>query len=183
MAEIERHGEYLVDTETGEIVGLSHAAPEFRADTESSVKWVLQQMRKAECQLLALKAEKQQIMADLAVMEKAEQRRLDFLTWRFGADLEQYARHQLGDGKTKSLTTPFGRYGFRQSPGSVAVLPERIDEALDWCRHNCIRAIKTTQSVLVSEIKKSGQLPPPAIFDVVAPHEKFYIDAGVKEAS
>lgn len=71
------------------------------------------------------------------------QREEQFFLWRFGAQLEEFARAGVEQlhGR-KSLKLPAGTVGFRAQPLRVHIHNE--EQALEWARTNCPAAVRLT---------------------------------------
>ena len=149
------------------VVGLDER---FHVRDEGSANWVVRKI--AECrsyrdhvarwaQAETLRAERQEI----------------FLMRRFAGELEAWAREQIGKqhGRAKSLSLPAGVLGFRREPTKLIVVDERA--LVGWCRTHLPAAIKTTESLLRSEIqahiKATGECPAGA--EIGGGGERFYV--------
>ena len=78
----------------------------------------------------------------------------DFATIEYmQQQLEPWAEEHLRDQKRKSVKLPHGIAGFRQGQESVAILDE--EEAIEWCKANLSAAVKSVDSILKTEVKKS----------------------------
>jgi hypothetical protein len=142
----------------------------FHVRDEGSANWVVRKI--AECrsyrahvarwgQAETLRAERQEI----------------FLMRRFAGELEAWAREQIGKqhGRAKRLSLPAGVLGFRREPTKLIVVDERA--LVGWCRTHLPAAIRTTESLLRSEIqahiKATGECPVGA--ELGGGAERFYI--------
>jgi hypothetical protein len=71
------------------------------------------------------------------------QREEQFFLWRFGAQLEAFARAEIEQLRgRKSLKLPAGTIGFRAQPLRVHIQDEA--QALEWARKNCPAAVRLT---------------------------------------
>jgi hypothetical protein len=102
-----------------------------------------------------------------------------FLLKRFGAELEAWARQQIGeqhDGR-RSVNLPAGSIGFRVEPTRLAILDET--KLLAWCRANLPSAIRVIESVpktpLMEHIHQTGEMPDGA--EIQGGGERFHITA------
>src|SRR3954471_20856264 len=75
------------------------------------------------------------------------QRREQFLMYRFGAELAEWARQQLAQqfGKRRSIHLPSGTIGFRTEPTKIVVADE--PKLIAWCRQHLPSAVKVVESV------------------------------------
>lgn len=97
-----------------------------------------------------------------AELRRAE-REEGFFLYRYGQQLEQWARRQLEaeNGRRKSINLPSGTIGFRQQPERLEVTDD--DALLRWCKAHLPSAVATVQCVLRNVVKErvrhSGELP------------------------
>jgi hypothetical protein len=131
---------FLVNPETGEILG-HETAEQFHVRDADSANWV---MRKMLAEQAAMEAAK----SNLEKLVKQHESRLNWLQTRFSGELESFAREQLADQKTKTLTLPYGRLSFRTTPERVAL----TEDALPWLEAYTPEAVKITKSPLVSKL-------------------------------
>src|SRR5882672_2328786 len=182
-----RDGDYFVDDVTGEVVGHARFGEDFHINTLEDAKFVLQKMRGCDTRLFALAAEKASILSDITRMEKDIQRQKDYLNWRFTPQLERLAQEKLEGNSRKTLQTPFGKFGYRVTRGSIAVNLDQEAECLQQVAHLVangilpLSAIKITRKILVSNIPDSVIAQMPEYFIKVDPVEKFFVDTSVKE--
>lgn len=151
-----RVGDWLVDVVTGEIVGHAKAPGAWQPESDDDIEFVLSLILEAEANLVAIDRQKQVILQNLAVKANAEQRRIDWLTRQFGAALEQLARGRLDAGKKRSLRFAHGVLKLRTKPARRVVEDEY--QALVWAREYAPDAVKTTTTVLVSQLP-DGDIP------------------------
>lgn len=142
----------------------------FHVRDEGSANWVVRKI--AECRSyrdhVARWAEAETLRAE---------RQEAFLLRRFGDELEAWAREQIGKqhGRAKSIALPAGVLGFRREPTKLIVVDERA--LVGWCHAHLPVAIKTTESLLKSEvqshIKTTGECPAGA--EIGGGGERFYV--------
>ena len=163
----------------------------------SSADWVVQK----------IKAERQK-QADLKAwaaheIEKSKHRE-ESLVQRFGLELHQFAQANQERGR-KSLALPSGTVGTRLQKTKLVVTDESV--CMDWCRENLPLAMTGTftlpnweyinqliigmsgkftklalalnKTVLNDHFESTGEVPPGT--DVVAGHDKFFIDTPVSK--
>lgn len=149
---------FVVDAETGEILGHADVKPEFRVDTEEAVDWVLRKMGRAEAELVAVDNDPDvlwatTILANAERIRKEKQKRLDWLHARFDAELGAFAKAELArtgaKGKTYKRVT--GAISFRTVKGGLRVADEheaiQTAKILGW-----EGAIKVKESFLISAL-------------------------------
>lgn len=167
---------YILDAETGEVLA-APGAPD-AALTRADVEDVLARMQRAEARLAALKAQRQAIMDNMDRMEAHEKARQDWLTARYSDSLATWVRAELGDGKRRSIDTPYGRLGVRKVPGRIVVAVP--DAALVWAYEHLQEAIVVKQTVSVAALKGHEDELPAGAFEVIPASERFYVSTGVK---
>lgn len=173
------HGIYLVDDESGEVLGLADQQQEkFHPSDLPGAEWVLERLSEAQGDRAALTARKAALAANLDRQIKAAEQREAFLMQRFGPDLEAYAKAETEGKKQRYTDTAFGRLRFMKTPGSIRV--DDPQKALVFCALLFPEAVKTTQSVLVSALKGQEADLPADAFTVTPAHDTFKIETGVK---
>ena len=109
-------------------------------------------------------------------LKEANMQKVNFLTARFTPILEEYAKQELGNGKTRSIKLLSGTVGFRKSPMKLEVLDEA--QAMAWAKTHLKDAVKVTEFLLKTPIlehfKETGEMPDGC--DKVDPKDNFYID-------
>jgi hypothetical protein len=179
---------FLVNEETGEILGLAEQDHGWQVDSPDKADWVLSLMAQEEAQLEALEMRKQALLHNLERMAKEHERRLDYLRYRFGGGLQSVARAELEGGKSRTLRLPHGSLAFRKVAGSSAI--KDMDAAVAWAAANAPSLVRTTTKtdVLAGEAAKMldaiyGENNParayPAWMERTDPRETFTIKTGI----
>ncbi len=168
---------WIVDTETGEIIGRADVHELFRVTDMDSAEWVLARMQETDAQILAETAILQARIEAQQTRIDVQRRRRDWLERRFGPELEIFAAQELDGKKTRTLQTGFGKLSFRRGVEKIVVREGCIITAVTWAKMNCPAAIKTTETILVSELK--GQKLPDDAFEIIPAADKFTITTGV----
>ena len=148
----------LVDSETGEVLGVDDNPGANAADAETYGEAVCAylgpRLTAANARLAALEAERNvwitRINAQFDVRIKCEKNLIAFLKMQWHQPLADYARTLLAGGKSKTLKTGVLQLSFRTKPGRVEVADENA--AFDYLSVVCPAAIKTTRTVLVSAV-------------------------------
>ena len=184
---IEDNG-YLVDDETGEVVGHS-ALTTLRSANQgifcvhdtASAEWVLEKMQGVEAEIKALELQRDAVVENLNRMIKAKETRKNWWNYRFGRELEEFARQKIQGMKSKFVDTAYGRLSFRKNPSSLSIRPEMKEKAIQFVKENHPYAIQTkvTENVLVSELKGQEDHLPDTLFEYTPGYEKFRIETGV----
>ena len=156
---LEWHDDYLIDTNTGEIVETWHGvqnptAEPFRVDSLVAAEWVLDRMARREAALVALDKRRLAIIHNLDALANTEQRALDGLHRRFDAELEAFARAELerAGGRTKTLRTAFGSISFRIVKASRRIVD--MAAAVAWAKRWTPQAVRVKEDVLLSEMEQ-----------------------------
>jgi hypothetical protein len=150
---------YILDAETGEVLGYVKIKEQFAVNDDKSCKWVLRQMLEAEADVEAIDRTPavitaRKIIANAEALKKARAGRLAWWHWRFDAELGQYAKDELDRQKSTSKTfqTLFGKISRRLVGGNLTIT-NKVD-VLAWAKRSCPEAIKTTEEVQISKIPK-----------------------------
>ena len=180
---IETEDGYLIDTETGEVVGLSEETGKqdpFRVCDMASAEWVLSKMQACDAEITALQLRLEAIQKQLGQMIVEKERRRQFLTFRFHDELEAFARQTLSGAKTKSLRTPYGTMHFRHVNARIAVREGQEPAAIAYLETNLpdLEAVKVSKKVLLTPLQKATDLPFD-LFETVPARETFRVDTGV----
>lgn len=157
------------DSEVADAVA-AEVEESFHVRDEGSANWVLR--RVTEC-----RAYRERVARWAQAETLRAERQEAFLMHRFAAELEAWAREQIGKqhGRRRSIALPAGVLGFRQEPTKLLVVDERA--LVGWCRAHLPAAIKVTESLLKSEIqlhiKSTGECPAGA--EIAGGAERFYV--------
>jgi hypothetical protein len=151
-------GGFMIDPETGEILGMLDTTDRFEVKAQDDAEWVLKKMLSAEADMAAIDNMPDVIKAK-AVLENAEkmkreqQRKLDWLHRRFDNELGEFARRQLEGQKGKTFKTIYGSISLRVKKGGLKVLDPA--KALLMAKMDYPHAVKTTESFLISMLTDS----------------------------
>jgi hypothetical protein len=138
---------YLVDSETGEVLGLADG-PE-RVDTPEKADAILARILRAEAQVVALDAEETALRRNIEKLRRVQWRRADWLRRRYGPELEALARKQLEGKRAKTLTLAHGSISLRTAPGSRKIL--NMAAAVAWMLENAPERLQVRHAVKASE--------------------------------
>lgn len=171
--------EYIIDIETGEILGIKE---EFHVTDESSADWVLEKIMDAEANIARENMKLKAITENIESRKKEYQNKINFLKMRFGPELEQFAREQVEGGKSKTWKGSFGRLSFRSVKGGLRVVDK--EEALTVAQVNGFtNAIKTTEEFQISKLtdaqREMLEFKLPGGFELKPDSEVFEIKSGV----
>lgn len=139
--------DYLIDADTGEV--LQHLGkPDFRIDSESAAEWVLEKRADAESRIVALKAKRDAVLANIDREIRHHEGRVKALDYRFGAELEQFARTRL-TGKRRTWACAYGSVAFKRQAARWRWTPDGKAAALEYARrhHPGLVRVKTVEDV------------------------------------
>jgi hypothetical protein len=145
--------------------------PQFEVRDESTANWLVR--RVVECRAYAERC---------AAWAEAERRRAErdeeFLLFRFGGQLAEFARQQIAaaGGRRKSITLPAGTAGFRTLPARVVVDDEAaaLARAKQHTPHLVTVVERLSRSGLIDHVKQTGEMPPRGVHTEPA-REGFYV--------
>jgi hypothetical protein len=147
QTQIEENG-FLIDAETGEVVGLAGVKEDFTVTDEKSADWVLEKLMDSETQVARLNIKLKALTENIQTQIKAEERKQNFLKFKFGPALEHFARVALEGKKTKTLPLTFGKLSLRTVKGGLRVADAQ--KALEWAKNFFPGAIKVTETFQIS---------------------------------
>jgi phage host-nuclease inhibitor protein Gam len=115
-----------------------------------------------------LEAEKTHIKDQVAAMLRGIESKIAALDWVFGPSAEATVRQLLGDGKAKSVKTPFGTAGFRTVPAGLVVTDESKlpDDAFRTVR-------QVDKAGIVAKFKETGEVV--AGCEIKPAEERFFV--------
>jgi len=198
---------FFVHSETGEILGherthrrsegeanvlIEHVLP-YRVVDDRSAEWVMEKYQEASAELLALEARQKALTAQIDRMKAKVKVRVNWLDYRFKADLEQFIRTKLENSRSgfvRSWDCPFGRMGLRAVKGGLKLRTDITRaEMVQWVKSYFPGHIVVTEDFNAAELKKvaatckmpkeNGEVV--SIFEAVPESETFYINTGVKD--
>jgi hypothetical protein len=155
MALVEKAGE-LWDEETGEYAGrVDTGSLPIAVETEEDLVTISRIISDAETRVEARKLQLETVIENTRTMLKVEERKLEYLMYRYSEGLQRLAFDMLpkkadGSLKVSTYTNPFLKISYRKVSATVKV--EDSDTALNWVRRNCPAALKIEEKVLASKI-------------------------------
>ena len=176
---IETHitGGYIIDSATGEAIGVVEPYARFEVTDETSADWVLEKFLDCDTLELSLTARREALLKNMDAQIGAVQQRKAYLKRRFESDLQLFLREKMKSTKAKFWQGDFGRLSLRKTPGRIEVLDKVA--ALEWAKAHVPTAVKATESVLVSELKGQEDTLPALVFTVHEAGEAFKVESGV----
>jgi hypothetical protein len=187
---IEESDDWLLDAETGTIVGRLDVADHFHIDSTVKAEWALRLRGEIEAQVAALDARLEALRANLLALRAEQVRRLSWWDWRFGSQLADFARRMLAGGKKRTWTCAWGRVSFRKSQGRTEILD--MEAAVAWMERWNPALVKVERSVSKKDVLEvAAQAPalpgeeyvPPKWLRIDGEGERVTIDTGIRIAN
>lgn len=156
---IERIGDDLFDTETGEYAGPANSnLPDRALETEEELLAYMNRLSSAEADVLAETKRLQAVVANVEKLLALKNRRVEWLKARYELSANDVAEGLLprkpdGTFRTKTYTCPWGQVAFREVKPKVVVNNQQL--AVAWAKDHAPEAIKTVESVLVSKLPET----------------------------
>lgn len=139
----------VYDSDTGEHLGVV-GKPEFHVIDQASAEWVLEKMAALDSDILAIEARLKALSENLGVMKAEKERNRAGLLYKFGPELEHFAKENLPNGK-KTWTCPYGSVSFRSTSGGLRVKDK--DAALEIATmQGWTNTIKVTEEFQISRL-------------------------------
>jgi phage host-nuclease inhibitor protein Gam len=151
---VEEEG-FLVDRDTGEVLGLVERKDEFHVTNLDEADWVLDKVQQAEVAALAVNARRDFILAMLAKQERRFLQKSEWLRARFGSEIERVAQATLDatKGKAKTVTLDHGEISFRTTPGTKSI--NDMKAAVEWAEKHSPDLVKRADPyVNLSDVAK-----------------------------
>lgn len=166
---------HVYDAQTGEYM---HPAEKdgFRIDDQATAEWFGEKIAEMDADIKALEMRKAALTANIDRQIADVQRHRDGMMFRYGAQLEAFAKANLPKGK-RTWTCPFVSVAFRTVKASFRVRDE--SQALEWAKANCSEAVKVKESFLTSNVSDAMKILAPDVFDAVPERETVSIETGV----
>lgn len=153
---IERIGDDLFDTETGEYAGpANNSLPDRALETEEELLAYMNRLSSAEADVLAETKRLEAVVANVEKLLALKKRRVEWLKARYEHSATVVAINLLpmkpdGTFRSKTYTCPWGQVAFRDVKAKVAVANPEL--AVRWAKENAPEAVKVVESVLVSKL-------------------------------
>ena len=145
---------WILDAETGEVLGRKDTPDLFRIDTDAKAEWALELKATIDGNLAGLEARVKALNEHMAKLIRREQARADWWELRYGNDLVEHCRTQIEGKRSKTWRCAFGAVSFRISKGTTKILD--MARAVSWIR-TVARApelVETVERVAVSDVLK-----------------------------
>jgi len=156
---IERIGDDLFDTETGEYAGPANSTlPDRPLETEEELLAYMNRLSSAEADVLAESKRLQAVIANVEKMLALKNRRVEWLKARYERSASEVAEGLLprkadGSYRTKTYTCPWGKVAFTSVKPKVVIQSQEL--AVRWAKEHAPEAVKVAESVLVSKLPET----------------------------
>jgi hypothetical protein len=156
---IEESDDWLLDAETGAVVGRLDVADHFHIDSTEKAEWALRLRGEIEGRIVDLDARLEALRANLLALRAEQVRRLAWWDWRFGSQLADFARRMLAGGKKRTWTCAWGRVSFRRTPGNTKIL--------DGCMHEAVAFVRAWEPGRVRVVETVGVKDVEAVMEAI----------------
>jgi hypothetical protein len=156
MANLERIGDDLFDTETGEYAGPADTTlPKGPLETEEDLLAFMNRINRAESDLMAEQLRLKTIIENCERLVELKKKRVEWLKAMYQTSASGIAESLLprkadGSYRSKTYTCPWGQIAFREIKPKVVVANQEL--ALSWAKQNAPDAVKVAESILVSKL-------------------------------
>jgi len=178
--EIVEHDGYLIDADTGEVIGLAELTGEdFVIRTREDAERILRRLQHCDFGKASCESRKAVVIANIDAEIASYDRKRAYLIAAFGEPLKMYAENALMHTKGRTLRTDYGKLSFRTSPGGK-ISPRDTTAAIEWARGHCPDAVETKEVVKLrlTPLKAISHELPADIFDISEPSTSFSIETG-----
>ena len=145
------HDGFLIDEETGEVVGRVDMPANYVITNDAEAHWALERILLAEAALAATVMAEKAVLENYARIRAAEAKKVAWLIDVFETQLLEWAKPQL-KGKARSINTPFGVVGFRALPGAGSVIVKDRSAAERWASEFDPDAVKVTREIQIKSL-------------------------------
>lgn len=148
-----RENGWLIDTTTGEVVGVYGWLENGVVESEQDL-WILQKkMLEVDSLILAERAQLRRIQEMCEKRIKALESRRNYIELKYGVTATEMARQLLPRNK-KTYTSPYGEITFRTSKAKIAFTDK--EAAVAWAKTYQPDAVKVAETVLVSKLSQQS---------------------------
>lgn len=146
---------WVIDAETGEILGRSDLSDRFEVNSDDAADWALELRSRLEADLLAVDARLRAVQEMLGAIKRERMRRLSWWEWRFRPSLEAYARTKLTK-KVRTAMFTWGKVAFRTTAGSHEILD--MERAVAWVRMWAPKRVKVVETVGIKDVMAAAEI-------------------------
>ena len=169
---------YAYDVNTGELLYAAERGEGFKVDDQRSAEWLGEKLMGLDADIAALELQKQAVTQNVDRMVADKKRHKDGMLYRYGPQLEAFAKANLPKGK-RTWTCPFVSVAFRTVKAGFKVRDDGI--ALEWAKAFCPDAVQTKESFLTSKVSDETKMLNIDIFDPVPERETCKIESGLED--
>ena len=174
LQQVERSGDWIVDAETGEIIGLAEDSNKYikRVDTIHDLEVYMSNLMEMESDLAARK------LALAAIVENANKiinnlsARVEWYKLKHSDEVRMVAEGNLPRG-SKTYRCVYGTVSFRKKNPRIVVKDD--EKAIAWAEANAPEAVVTTKKVLVSKVALESLPEDTDAFEVIPAEESMSI--------
>lgn len=142
---------FIFDLLTGEVLGRTDAEERFEVRSLDAAEWVLELRSQIEGRMHGLAARKAAVVAMIDLLIAGERRKLSWWETRLSPSLVEFAREQLGTGKSRTWRCAWGQVAFRKTKGSNAIIND--EQAMAFVELWAPELVKVVRSVNVTSVK------------------------------
>lgn len=135
---------YVVDAETGEVLGRADVAAKFEVRTREDADWTLRLRSEIEGDIAGIDARLRAMTEHLLAQRAAQVRRLSWWEWRFRPSLVEFARSCL-KGKSRTAQFDWGRVSFRATKGTRQIVD--MQAAVEYVQAFAPEKVKVVRTV------------------------------------
>lgn len=150
--ELIREDGWIIDPNTGEVVGAYGWLDKDDVETEQELWLVQQQILKVESLIIGEQAQMKRIVEMCQKRIKSLERKREWIELKYGQSAFDVARQCLPKGR-KTYTSPYGEISFRTTKDRLVV--DDHSQAVLWAKLKAPDAVKKVETVLVSKIPAS----------------------------
>jgi hypothetical protein len=178
MSEPIREDGWIIDPDTGEVVGVYGWMDKDQVENEQDLWRVQESIMRVDAKIIAEQVQMRAIIENCEKRIKALQRKREWIEMKFGPSAYRVAKELLPKGR-KTYTSPYGEVPFRTTKDRLVVDDHAL--AVVWAKRMAPDSVKTVETVLVSKI-------PANVADGILGMEQFvppgmHIEPGGEKAS
>jgi len=174
IQQVEVSGDWLVDAETGEIIGMSPDSNRYisRVETAHDLEKYMANLMDMEADLAARK------LALAAIVENANkligtfQARIDWYKLKHQDEIRTVAEGNLARG-SKTYRCVYGTVSFRKKNPRIAIKDDQ--QAIEWAEANVPEAVVVSKKVLVSKLDIENIPAESDAFEIIPAEESMAI--------
>lgn len=131
----------------------------FTVKDASSAEWVMEKIAEKQAEIAEMARQRDKMLARYNEWYAAGTEALNGDIAYFEKLLADWAREELAEGKSKSISLPSGRIGFRASPAAVTFIGTPVDKTnvdfIAMVKKSAPEYVETKESVKWADFKKT----------------------------